>query len=211
MIKEQLVARGIHSHAVLDAMRAVPREWFLPERQAALAYDDNALQIDCGQTISQPYVVARMTELLQLRPRDRVLEIGTGSGYQTAILARLAAHVWTIEWHAKLLTAAADRLERLGARNVTLICGDGSLGYPPRAPFDAILVTAGAPEPPAPLDSQLAVGGRLVVPAGPLHDQRIVRISHDACGVRREELLAVRFVKLLGAAGWSSWGASEGG
>lgn len=203
MIEEQLVARGIQSAPVLNAIRDVPREFFLPPSLQASAYADGALQIDCGQTISQPYIVARMTEMLDPRPRDRVLEIGTGSGYQTAVLAKLAAHVWSVEWHLKLMTEAAERLEWLRVTNVTLVCGDGSIGLPAYAPYDAILVTAGAPDVPPALLEQLAVGGRLVAPVGPMQEQHIVRVVRESNGLRRDESLPVRFVKLLGAAGWS--------
>ncbi len=202
MVAEQLAARGIRSAAVLTAMRRIPRELFVPAGQQASAYNDGALPIDCLQTISQPYMVARMTELLELTAERNVLEIGTGSGYQTAILACLARHVCTIEWHLKLLNQAAARLEQLGLRNVALRCADGSLGWPERAPFDAIIVTAGAPEVPEPLTDQLAAGGRLVVPIGPIGDQTLVLVQRTETGLKTEEILKCRFVKLLGAAGW---------
>lgn len=202
MVADQLEARGIHHPAVLDAMRRIPRERFLPVLQRAYAYSDGALPIECGQTISQPYMVARMTELIDPRPEHTVLEIGTGSGYQTAILACLVRHVCTIEWHLKLMNQAAQRLEELGLRNVTYRCADGSVGWPQRAPFDAILVTAGAPDVPAPLCDQLAVGGRLVVPIGPTGDQTLVRVQRDEHACRREDIMKCRFVKLLGQAGW---------
>ena len=203
MVREQLEQRGVRDARVLDAMRRIPRELFVLSAYEGRAYSDSALAIDCGQTISQPYMVARMTELLELRPEDRVLEIGTGSGYQTAILACLARHVYTVEWHLKLMTQAAERLAKLGIRNITYRCADGSLGWPAHAPFDAIIVTAGAPDVPAPLCRQLAEGGRLVVPVGDLHAQTLVRVRHTETGPRREEFFQCRFVKLRGAAGWT--------
>ncbi len=202
MVTEQLAGRGIRSQAVLEAMGRIPRELFVPPAQAPYAYSDGALPIDCGQTISQPYMVAKMTELLELRPDRAVLEIGTGSGYQTAILAQLASHVYTIEWHLKLMNQAARRLEELGIRNVTFRCADGSLGWPEHAPYDAIIVTAGAPEVPKPLTDQLAVGGRLVVPIGPPGDQTLVLVRRTEAGLTQHEILKCRFVKLLGQAGW---------
>lgn len=202
MVNEQLVPRGIRDQAVLDAMRCIPRERFVPPGHSGSAYADGALPIDCHQTISQPYMVARMTELLNLR-RDRpVLEIGTGSGYQTAILACLASQVYTIEWHLKLLTQAADRLARLDLVNVSTRCGDGSLGWPEHAPFDAIIVTAGAPDVPPPLCSQLAPDGRLVLPVGPEGDQTLVLVQRTPSGIQRSDVMKCRFVKLLGKAGW---------
>jgi protein-L-isoaspartate(D-aspartate) O-methyltransferase len=202
MISDQLEARGIRSAAVLDAMRRIPRERFLPDTCAAEAYADTALAIDCGQTISQPYMVARMTELLELQPPSRVLEIGTGSGYQTAVLAALAGHVHTIEWHAALMDRAAARLAALGFTNVTYRCGDGSIGWPEEAPFEAIIVTAGAPQTPAQLVAQLALGGRLVVPVGGSSVQTLVRVIQTADGPKENQFFQCRFVKLLGAAGW---------
>ena len=201
MVVEQLVRRGIRSESVLSAMREVPRETFVSN--AADAYADAALAIDCDQTISQPYMVARMTELLALTPSDHVLEVGTGTGYQTAILARLAQRVFTIEWHLRLMTQAAERLERLEIQNVTYRCADGSLGWAERSPFDAILVTAGAPEAPQPLGEQLKLGGRLVVPVGNRHEQRLVLVRHTPSGLEQGESVHCRFVKLLGAAGWT--------
>jgi protein-L-isoaspartate(D-aspartate) O-methyltransferase len=202
MVRSQLARRGIRSEAVLEAMRQVPREWFVPEPLSRQAYEDGALPVDCGQTVSQPYIVARMTELLELQAQHRVLEIGTGTGYQTAILASLAQHVWTIEWHLKLMNRAADRLERLGYNNVTLRCGDGSVGWPEHAPYDAIMVTAGAPVVPDPLCEQLVTGGRLVIPIGEMADQTLVRVRRTESGYEREYHLKCRFVKLLGEKGW---------
>jgi len=203
MVRTQLADRGIRAPRVLAALGEVPRELFVPPAQRASAYADGALAIDCGQTISQPYMVAYMTALLELAGPETVLEVGTGSGYQTAILARLAHRVLTIEWRLKLLNQAAERLAALGLHNVTYRCGDGSVGWPERAPFEAILVTAGAPDVPAPLVEQLAPGGRLVVPVGPEGDQVLVRITRGPTGPVREELLRCRFVPLLGKAGWA--------
>ncbi|MCK4341350.1 MAG: protein-L-isoaspartate(D-aspartate) O-methyltransferase [Phycisphaerae bacterium] len=202
MVAEQLAQRGIRSEAVLAAMRRIPRELFLPAGSRGRAYADGAQPIDCGQTISQPYMVGRMTELLEPRPELSVLEIGTGSGYQTAILACVAKHVYTVEWHLKLMNQASRRLEKLRLKNVSYRCGDGSLGWPERAPYEAIIVTAGAPDVPEPLCEQLAVGGRLVVPVGPTGDQTLVLVRKTEEGAQQIEVLKCRFVKLLGAAGW---------
>ncbi len=202
MVQEQLAARGVRSPAVLAALGRVPRHGFLPPALQDRAYADNALPIDCQQTISQPYMVARMTELLELERDARVLEIGTGSGYQTAILARLAGRVFTIEWHLRLMTQAAERLAELGLHNVAFRCGDGSLGGTEQAPFDASSVTAGAPDVPEPLKEQLTVGGRLVVPTGPVEDQLLVRVRRVETGFANEDVIRCRFVKLLGRAGW---------
>jgi protein-L-isoaspartate(D-aspartate) O-methyltransferase len=202
MVAEQLAARGIRSEPVLAALRRIPRELFTPPAQRGSAYADGALPIDCHQTISQPYMVARMTELLELRPDQPVLEIGTGSGYQTAVLACLARHVYTIEWHEKLLTAAAGLLGSLSLNNVTYRCTDGSVGWPERGPFYAIIVTAGAPEVPRSLCEQLADGGRLVVPVGPTADQTLVRVRKSGGELMHEDQMKCRFVKLLGEAGW---------
>lgn len=204
MVYEQLQQRGIRSERVLDAMRQVPRERFVPETAAHKAYADSALPIECEQTISQPYMVARMTELLALAPTDRVLEIGAGSGYQTAILARLAAAVYTVELHQRLLDAAGARLQTLGVRNVQYHCGDGSLGWSEEAPFDAILVTAGGPVVPEPLKQQLTIGGRLVVPIGPAGDQTLVLVTRREDGFQQQDILKCRFVKLVGQAGWDA-------
>lgn len=202
MVEQQLAARGIRCPAVLEAMVRVPREHFVPASLVSRAYEDGALPIDCHQTISQPYMVARMTELLGDMSGRRVLEIGTGTGYQTAILANVAGQVYTIEWHLKLMNQAAGRLAALEIRNVAYRCGDGSLGWPERAPFDGIMVTAGAPIVPDPLCEQLEHGGRLVVPIGPEGDQTLMRVQRTERGFERDEVLKCRFVKLLGKAGW---------
>lgn len=202
MVTEQLAGRGIQSAAVLEAMRRIPRELFLPPGAQECAYVDAAVAIECGQTISQPYVVARMTELLELTPEARVLEIGTGSGYQTAILASLAKRVYTIEWHLPLMVQAAERLKQLGLNNVMFRCADGSRGWPEQAPFDGILAAAGAPAVPPSLLSQLAPGGRLVLPVGGEHDQTLVRVRQTDTAPQTEEFFKCRFVKLIGAEGW---------
>lgn len=202
MIETQLAARGIRSAAVLNAFQSVPRELFLPPELADRAYDDCALAVACGQTISQPYMVARMTELLELRPGQRVLEIGTGTGYQTAVLAQLEVELFTVEWFLKLMTQAAERLRLLGIAGVHYRCGDGSLGWPEHAPFDAIIVTAGGPEVPPSLRRQLSAGGRLVAPVGPKEDQMLVLARRSGDAWEQEQVLSCRFVALRGAEGW---------
>jgi protein-L-isoaspartate(D-aspartate) O-methyltransferase len=204
MVEEQLVARGITDPRVLAAMGKVPREKFLAARQAAFAYDDGPLPIGEAQTISQPYVVARMTEALALAPTDRVLEIGTGSGYAAAVLAEIAAEVYTVERIAPLAERARRHLGDLGYANVHVLTGDGTLGWPEHAPYDAIVATAGGPSLPPALLDQLAVGGRLVMPVGALsYEQRLVRVVREATDdYRQEELEAVAFVPLIGAQGW---------
>jgi protein-L-isoaspartate(D-aspartate) O-methyltransferase len=191
---------AIADERVLEAIAAVPREEFVSARERRSAYANRALAIDCGQTISQPLVVARMCELLELRPTDRVLEVGTGSGYHAAVLARLAAHVWSIETHAELSRSAARALERAGAENITLVVGDGSAGLPNEAPFDAICVTACAPPGALPaLEAQLVAGGRLVAPVAGSGsgEERLVRSRATASGIVRSELEPVRFVPLV--------------
>ena len=190
--------RGISDRAVLRAMDEVPREHFVETRFADNAYADRAMPIDCGQTISQPYVVAYMTEQLAVRSNHRVLEVGTGSGYQAAILSRLAKEVLSIERFRTLAEAAKTRLARLGYDNVDVIVGDGLAGVPERAPFDRILVTAAAERIPDTLVAQLAEGGVMVLPLGP-HDgtQHIVKLTKTSTGLAREDLIRVRFVPLL--------------
>jgi len=204
MIREHLLGRGVHDPAVLAAMREVPREAFVDEGMRELAYEDHPLPIAEGQTISQPYIVAYMTEALELSGTDRVLEIGTGSGYAAAVLSRIVATVHTVERLADLANSARRRLEMLGYTNIVVHDGDGTLGWPEHAPYDAIVVTAAAPQVPKSLLAQLAIGGRLVIPVGPHLDlQTLVRVrrtgEHD---YRNEELCGVRFVPLIGAAGW---------
>jgi protein-L-isoaspartate(D-aspartate) O-methyltransferase len=191
--------RGISDQAVLRAMDEVPREYFVAAGFTETAYADQALPIACGQTISQPFVVAYMTEKLEVEPQHRVLEIGTGSGYQAAILARLAREVVSIERYRTLADAARERLKTLGYTNVTIRSGDGMAGAPDLAPFDRIMVTAAAEQVPEALVAQLAEGGKMVLPVGPRHDaQYIVRLTKQPDGaLSREELIAVRFVPLL--------------
>jgi protein-L-isoaspartate(D-aspartate) O-methyltransferase len=204
MIDDQLLARGLHDQTVLDAINAVPREEFVPTELVELAYGDTPLPIAASQTISQPYVVALMTAALELKTTDRVLEVGTGSGYAAAVLAEIVTQVYTIERHKILADGARNKLEELGYENIRVLHGDGSLGWPEHAPFDAIVVTAGGPEVPEPLKRQLAIGGCLVIPVGTsLHTQALMlvkRISEHA--YQQEDLGGVRFVPLIGAAGW---------
>ena len=202
MVREQLEGRDIHDERVLAAFRKVPRHEFVPEDLRDLAYRDGPLPIDANQTISQPYIVAYMTQLLELAGTETVLEVGTGSGYQTAILARLAARVYSLERHRSLAEPAAERLNRLGFTNVEVLMGDGSQGLPDQAPFDAILVTAAAPEAPAPLLSQLAVGGRLVIPVGLPRDQILERWQRRGGTWHIEHLAPVAFVPLVGKFGF---------
>lgn len=203
MVQRQLRARGIRDARVLAAMANVPRHLFMPETVQAAAYQDRAVTIGQGQTISQPYMVALMTELLELRPGDRVLEIGTGSGYQTAVLAEIADTVVSIERHAPLADRARKVLEELGYRNVRVLVGDGTQGCPEAAPYDAILVTAGGPHVPEPLKQQLALGGRLVCPVGPREAQELVRIVRSVRGLEKERSIRCSFVPLIGEEGWS--------
>lgn len=204
MVETQIVERGIRDERVLQAMRAVPRELFVAEELAGYAHDDRPLPILDGQTISQPYVVAWMTEALEPRPTDRVLEIGAGSGYAAAVLSRVVAEVFTVERFPDLARLAGRRLERLGFGNVIVRLGDGTLGWPEMAPFDGIVVAAGGPEVPPSLFDQLAVGGRLVIPVGPSPEQQsLVRVTRLPGGrYQREDLGGVRFVPLVGAEGW---------
>jgi protein-L-isoaspartate(D-aspartate) O-methyltransferase len=197
MVREQIEARGVEDPRVLEAMAQVPRHEFVPEAWRARAYDDEPLPIGAGQTISQPYVVAAMSEALELQGSERVLEIGTGSGYQTAVLARLAREVFSIEIVEPLATAAKARLARLEVPRVHVRHGDGYQGWPEHAPFDAILVTAAPEQVPEALVEQLAVGGRMVLPLGPPDRQRLVRLVREAEGIRRETLFDVRFVPMV--------------
>ncbi|HEX6105929.1 MAG TPA: protein-L-isoaspartate(D-aspartate) O-methyltransferase [Gemmatimonadales bacterium] len=199
MVAEQIAARGIRDSATLAAMRRVPRHEFVPEDVRAHAYADTPLPIGRDQTISQPYVVALMTELIRPRPGGRVLEVGTGSGYQAAVLAAAGCRVWTIEIFAALAREAGARLRRLGYDAIEVRHGDGYAGWPEEAPFDAIVVTAGADSVPPALIRQLGPGGRLVMPVGdPFGDQRLVLLEKDREGrIRRRELDPVRFVPLL--------------
>jgi protein-L-isoaspartate(D-aspartate) O-methyltransferase len=199
MVVEQIEARGVSDPRVLAALRAVPRHEFVPAEQRAYAYEDRPLPIGEGQTISQPYIVAVMTELLRLGGDERVLEIGTGSGYQAAVLGRLAREVYTIEIVPELAHRAETDLRRLGFANVHVRTGDGYRGWPEHAPFDAIIATAAPEHVPQPLVDQLAVGGRLVLPVGDVF-QDLVLVTRDEKGVREERLLGVRFVPMTGEA-----------
>lgn len=203
MVDTQLQARGIRNEAVLEAMTRVPRHRFVPEKYRDRAYADTPLGIGCDQTISQPYMVALMTEALSLTPESRVLEIGTGSGYQAAVLAELSAEVYTVERHAELSEQAAETLSLLGYKNVQTTVGDGTLGWPEHAPYDGIIVTAGAPDVPESLKNQLADGGRLVVPVGTRPLQRCVCVRRRGNKFKSKDLVSCVFVPLLGAEGWS--------
>ncbi|WP_341888957.1 protein-L-isoaspartate(D-aspartate) O-methyltransferase [Variovorax sp. YR752] len=204
MVATQIEARGVSEPRVLAAMRAVPREDFVEPDWRGHAFDDNPLPIAAGQTISQPYIVAFMAEALQLQGSERVLEIGTGSGYAAAVLGRLAKEVHTVECIAVLAETAAATLAAQGAHNVHVHHADGSLGWPAAAPYDAIVVTAAGPVVPAALKAQLAMGGRLVMPVGAREGhQRLVRVTRSGAHDEREEtLMDVRFVPLTGAQGW---------
>jgi protein-L-isoaspartate(D-aspartate) O-methyltransferase len=202
MVEEQIRDREIASPRVMDAMLAVPRHEFVSAEFRRRAYADEPLPIGEGQTISQPFMVAAMTEALELTGGERVLEVGTGSGYQAAVLALLASEVYTIESHASLATAAQTRLERLAYHNVHVCSGDGTLGLPEMAPFDAILVTAAAPQVPAPLVEQLAEGGRLVIPVGSADEQRLIQLRKLGGRTTSRTLHFCRFVPLVGRHGW---------
>jgi protein-L-isoaspartate(D-aspartate) O-methyltransferase len=208
--RERMVERlvkhyGIADRRVLEAMRAVPRHFFVPEALQGNAYGDHALPIAANQTISQPYIVARMSELLEVNEHSRVLEIGAGSGYQTAVLARLAGQVYAIERIAELARVAQTRIRALGIYNATVKCFDGTLGWSAHAPYDAVLVAAGSPEVPEPLLAQLKVGGRLVLPVGAARDsQRLVRVIRAEDKYESEDHGACAFVPLIGRYGWTS-------
>jgi protein-L-isoaspartate(D-aspartate) O-methyltransferase len=198
MVDDQLRIRGIRDARVLDAMARVPRHRFVPPDQQQAAYGDHPLPIGFGQTISQPYIVAFMSEALDLRPTDVVLEIGTGSGYQAAILAELARDVYTVEIVAELGERARQTLASLGYRNVHVRVGDGYQGWPEHAPFDRIIVTAAPEQVPAALVDQLAVGGRMIVPVGPVGgDQELRIVTRTAAGVTTQPSLPVRFVPMV--------------
>lgn len=203
MIRQQVIERGITDTRVLDAMRSVPREKFFTDELAREAYADRAAPIGHGQTISQPYMVALMTERLEVKPEHRVLEIGTGSGYQTAVLARLAKEIYSIERVKPLLDNAFHRLMEMNVRNVHFRLGDGTLGWAEQAPFERILIAAGAPHiPDALLREQLADGGIAVLPIGPQDEQMLVVIRRDGAKLHTTDVCPCRFVKLIGAEGW---------
>jgi protein-L-isoaspartate(D-aspartate) O-methyltransferase len=199
MVETQIEGRGIRDPRVLAAMRKVPRHVFVPEDQSASAYDDRPLPIGSEQTISQPYVVAFMTEQLRLTGKEKILEIGTGSGYQTAILAELAAKVYSIEIRPELAKAAAERLAKLGIRNVEVRAADGYRGWPEEAPFDGILVTAAPERVPPPLLEQLSATGRMVIPVGAFY-QELKVIERQGGGYTEKSVLPVRFVPFVGEA-----------
>lgn len=202
MVRSQLIPRGISDTRVLEAMREVPREKFVPDQMKLYAYEDSPLAIGNGQTISQPYIVALMTEALDLTDKDKVLEIGTGSGYQAAVLSRLCKAVYTVERIAPLSESAGKVLKELGYANVYLKVYDGTLGWSENAPYDAIMVTAGAPMIPDPLIAQLKEGGHLVVPVGDRVSQELIKVVRKGESYYQEDLGGVRFVNLIGEFGW---------
>lgn len=202
MVEKQLRRRGIRNGAVLAVMLAVPRHEFVPLELRARAYEDAPLPIGSGQTISQPYIVAAMTAALRLQPHDRVLEIGTGCGYQAAVVSRLAKEVFTIERQPELASAASEKLSQLGYSNVHVHCGDGTLGLPDFAPFDAILVAAAAPAVPKPLLAQLSEGGRMIIPVGDAENQELHLIEKRDGTFPTRMLEGCRFVPLVGFHGW---------
>jgi protein-L-isoaspartate(D-aspartate) O-methyltransferase len=211
MVEQQIASRGVVDPRVLDAMRTVPREAFVPASAAEFAYEDRPLAIEEGQTISQPYVVALMAEALRLTPRDRVLEIGAGSGYAAAVLSRVAAEVYAVERHAALTELARRRMRELGYDNVHILHGDGTLGCAAHAPYDAIVVAAGSPSIPEALRAQLVIGGRLVIPVGLTpQEQELVRVTRTGENDYEQEGLGdVRFVPLIGAQGWGEGAAAR--
>ena len=203
MVRKQIEARGITDQKVLAAMRKVPRHLFVSEALADQAYGDFPLPIGEQQTISQPYIVAEMTQALTLSEDDRVLEIGTGSGYQAAVLAEIAFRVYTVERINALYIRTRKLFDRLHCHNIVTRYSDGTMGWEEESPFDAIIVTAGSPGIPAPLIRQLAVGGRMVIPVGNRFSQDLVKIYKDEKGIRQTSLGGCRFVKLIGAYGWT--------
>jgi protein-L-isoaspartate(D-aspartate) O-methyltransferase len=206
LVETQIRRRGLSNERVLRAMSEVPRHEFVPNEWRERAYEDEPLPIGGGQTISQPYIVAVMTDLLTLKGEEKVLEIGTGCGYQTAILSQLAREVFSIEFRPDLAEAARERLQRLGYVNVKLLVGDGTLGWPEFAPYDAILVTAAAPSVPEPLLRQLADVGRIVIPVGDSSQQKLERVIKVGNGHRIEHHEGCRFVPLFGRHGWKEPG-----
>lgn len=203
MVEQQLAARAIHNDKILDAMRNIPRERFVPADLLRHAYEDRPLPIGGGQTISQPYIVALMLEAAAIEPGDRMLEIGVGSGYAAAVASCLCSHVYAIDRDEALADEAKARIMALGYPNISIRAGDGTLGWPQKAPFDVILVSAAAPRLPATLLGQLAPQGRLVIPVGGRGEQRLLRVMRSADGgSHTEDLGGVRFVPLVGADGW---------
>jgi len=207
MVDVQLVSRGLRNRFVLGAMRAVPREFFVDRGFEELAYEDGALPIGESQNISQAYMVALMIEAAEVKPGDRVLEVGAGSGYAAAVISRIAGYVHAIERHPSLAKAAQRRFSKLGYDNVELRLGDGTLGWPQVEPFDAIIVAAGGPEIPQALQQQLVIGGRLVMPVGSETLQTLIKVTRRGDKeFEREALRAVMFVRLIGEQGWSEDG-----
>lgn len=204
MVQEQLSGRGIHDPRVLRIMAAVPRHLFVDPTFSGRAYSDHALPIGQDQTISQPYMVALMTQALRLEGDEKVLEIGTGSGYQTAILAELADRVFTIERIPEIGIAARERLTGMGYSNIIFRIGDGTVGWREMSPFDRVIVTAGAPKIPSFLEEQIRIGGCCVVPVGDASNQSLVRVTRNDTGVREEVLCSCTFVPLIGREGWAS-------
>lgn len=202
MVHDQLVRRGIRHPAVLRAMRKIKRHLFVDEKDWERAYDDTPLSIPCSQTISQPYMVALMTELIEPEKKKKVLEIGTGSGYQTAILAETCGQVYSIERHRELADRAQQILQTLGYSNVEIRCGDGTMGWPEQAPFDAIIVTAGAPEIPETLVQQLVEGGLMVIPVGSQYRQNLELIKKRGDSYTTKTICGCIFVPLIGKEGW---------
>jgi protein-L-isoaspartate(D-aspartate) O-methyltransferase len=205
MVQTQLQKRGVKDERILRAMAAVPRHEFVPVQSRDLAYADEPLAIGGGQTISQPYIVAAMTEALRLSGSERVLEIGTGCGYQAAVLSLLSREVYSVECRAELARSAAERLQRLGFQNVHVHCGDGSQGLKEFAPYDAILVAAAAPSLPKPLLEQLNEGGRIIAPVGTEEHQQLLLLTREGSDYIPQQLEACRFVPLLGRYGWKDW------
>jgi protein-L-isoaspartate(D-aspartate) O-methyltransferase len=204
MVDTQLKRRGITDPRVLAAMGKIPRHHFVPRHLRDQSYGDYPLPIGEDQTISQPYIVALMTQALELTGTEKVLELGAGSGYQAALLGELAAQIFTIERLPTLAQSAKQALDALGYTNVHVRVGDGTLGWPEEAPFDAILVTAGSPKIPPPLLEQLAMGGRLVIPVGDSYTQTLTRVRRTPEGLKKEYLGGCRFVKLIGKHGWEA-------
>lgn len=203
MVDDQVAARGVTDDRVLDAMRTVPREYFVPGEFVEFAYEDTPLPIEAGQTISQPYIVALMLEAAEIQPDDRILEIGVGSGYAAAVMSRIARRVHAIDRHEQLADRARERMAALGYDNVVIRAGDGTRGWSENAPFDVILVAAGGPAVPGPLQAQLALGGRLVIPVGGAEQQRLIRVTRTGDDhYAEDDLGAVRFVPLIGEHGW---------
>ena len=202
MVQEQITVRGVNDARVIAALRKIPRHLFVDPGIANRAYDDNALPIGEKQTLSQPFMAARMTEALSLNGDERVLEVGTGSGYQTALLAELCFNVFSVEKIRALSRKARVLLDQLGYQNIALHVGDGSIGWSEHAPYDAIIVSAGSPATPRPLLDQLGSGGRLVIPIGDEQSQTLLRVTHTGSGFKEEQLGECKFVKLFGKYGW---------